>query len=93
MNWEIQATFHVGKSYLQCLKDSIYSYTWFSYRAQVSAFFSDLQSGNEYMPRRKPITLVSEVVSAAWSQMEPKPFWNCHIRVFDYSRMAIIVFE
>jgi protein unc-13 len=30
--------------------------------AQVSAFFSDLQSGNEYMPRRKPITLVSEVV-------------------------------
>merc|ERR1712223_1150263 len=31
-------------------------------KAQVSAFFSDLQSGNEYMPRRKPITLVSEVV-------------------------------
>ena len=35
------------------------------YRATVSAFFSDLQSGNEYMPRRKPITLVSEVVSSA----------------------------
>ena len=27
------------------------------------AFFSDIESGNEFMPRKKPITLVSEVVS------------------------------
>ena len=31
-------------------------------RGEELAFFSDIESGNEFMPRKKPITLVSEVV-------------------------------
>ena len=36
---------------------------FFCFYSEKMAFFSDIKSGQEFMPRKKPITLVSEVVS------------------------------